>query len=35
MPVNDMEIFLKKIKTRSKNMVANTMKIFLKMKNKG
>ena len=35
MLMNDIEIFPKKRKTKSKNMVANDAKIFLKMKNKG
>ena len=33
MQVNDIEIFLKKRKTESVNMVASNIKIFLMMKN--
>ena len=32
--MNDIEIFLKKIKTKNVNTFANDIKIFLKMKNK-
>ena len=32
--VNDIEIFLKKKKTKIVNMIANNIKIFLTMKNK-
>ena len=35
MLVNDIEIFLKKKKTNTENMVGNDIKIVLKMKNKG
>ena len=35
MLVNNLEIFLIKKKTKSFNMVANDIKIFMKIKNKG
>ena len=33
--VNGIKIFLKKIKTKSDNLVASDIKIFLSMKNRG
>lgn len=34
-PMKGTEIFLKKRKTKSENMIANNIKIFLRTKNKG